>query len=138
MKKNNSIIKILNLLHMILFLMILIPYSTNNKKILYFYYYILIFVYLGWILFRDRCWFSIIEQKVYKKYNLKKNKNQLINYLKDYFGINVTNKEKLINFIFSFINHLTFLLLTCKLNRMHIAVGWIIFYETYKKSSFVK
>ena len=138
MNKANSIIVILNLLHMILFLMILIPYLTNNKKILYFYYYVLIAVYLGWILFKDRCWFSIIEQKVYQKYNLKKSKNQLLNYLKDYFGINATNNEKLVNIIFTFLNHLTFFILTYKLNRVHIAVGWLVFYEVYKKSIFVK
>ena len=134
----NLLITILNLLHLSLYFIILIPCIYNDPKILICYYYFLIFVYLGWILFKDNCWLSIIEQNIYKKYKMKKNKNQLINYLKDYFKIDVSKNPNIVNLFYHIINYSSFLLLTYKLKKIHIGIGWIVFYEIYKKSVFVK
>ena len=134
----NLLITILNLIHIVIFASVTIPYMFNDKKILVFYYYFLLFVYLGWILFKDKCWLSLIEQKLYKKYKMKKNKSQLINYFKDYFKVDLTKNSYSVDIFYNMINYFSFLLLTCKLKKIHIGIGWIIFYETYKKSIFVK
>lgn len=137
MKKNITII-ILNLLHITIYASVLIAYIFNDPKILICYYYFLICVYLGWILFKDNCWLSMIEQNLYKKYKMKKNKNELINYLKDYFNIDLSKIPNTVDLFYNIINYFTFLLLTYKLKKIHIGIGWIIFYEIYKKSIFVK
>ena len=122
--------KMIEILHTIIFLLILIPYLSNNKQLLTYYYYFLICIYLGWVIFDNQCILTILE---YKLLNIKKSKNNEKSYLQYYFekNFNLKISSKKLDLIFWIVNYLAIIILTYKLNKLNIGIIWILLHLNY-------
>ena len=63
----NIVLILIEIIHLLIIFIIFIPFFFNSTKILIVYWYFLIFIYLGWLIFGNKCWLSIIEKIIKKK-----------------------------------------------------------------------
>ena len=124
-----NILTLLEGAHNICFLSFIIPFITNNKTILWWQLYFLITVYLGWIIFNNKCWVSILEQKLNNETITDSSGNTLQYRIKKYSGIELS--PKIINTIFWLISYTTLLVLTYKLNIFWVGIIWIIVWDLF-------
>tara|TARA_B100000787_G_scaffold167965_1_gene155800 strand:- start:1088 stop:1477 length:390 start_codon:yes stop_codon:yes gene_type:complete len=123
---NKILSQFLAVIHTIAFLSVIIPFISNDKVILQFYLYWLIFVYVGWLLFKDKCWLSIIENKVA---NNKKEEWALHLYIKKIFP---NFKKKHTALFFYCLNYAALIVVTYKLDILDRGVLWVLCYEYFK------
>lgn len=123
---NNFLSTILAVIHTIAFLSVIIPFVSNNKFILKLYLYWLIFIYAGWIFFKDKCWLSIIENNVS---NNSSDEWALHLYITKIFP---NFKKKHTAIFFYLLNYIALILVTYKLDMLHLGILWVFFYEFFK------
>lgn len=125
------LLKILNIFHIVLYISVFIPFLVNDKKILTYYLYYIIFVYLGWTVFKNKCWLSIIENKLSNNKIIDSKDNTLGYRIKSLTGYEMDTYT--LNIIFMVINYTSLLLLTYKLNMLYIGIIWVLVYELFIK-----
>lgn len=123
------LLKLLNIIHLILFVSIIIPFVVNNKKILTYYLYYLIFVYLGWIIFDNKCWLSIIENRLEDKDIIDTNGNTLSYRIEKLTGYKIDLSKLYI--LFSIGGYSAILILTYKLDMLYFGVIWVLVYGLF-------
>ena len=126
----NVIQTILEIIHGVIFFMILIPFIFNNRNILLAYFYFLLFIYIGWILNNGKCWLSVIESKYGDSKIMDENGNTLQYRLKKYFNLELS--EKTVQSLYWIVNYITILVLCYKLNRLIFGVIWIVVWILYE------
>lgn len=114
---------LLEILHAIIFLMVLIPFVFNNRIILLAYFYFLLSIYIGWMVFNGKCWLSMLETKYGDNNIMDDNGNTLQYRLKKYFKLELS--ERTVQYIYWIVNYITILVLCYKLNRLTFGVAWI-------------
>lgn len=122
---------ILNIIHLLLYVLVIIPFITNNKKILTFYLHYLLFVFLGWLIFDNKCWLTILEDKITKKNMIDNNGNSLV--YRIYNLTNIKLSEFFIDILLRIVTYLSILVLTYKLNIYYYGIIWILSYEIFLK-----
>lgn len=123
------ILKILNVFHLFLYISVFIPFIVNNKKILRYYLYYIIFIYLGWTVFKNKCWLSLIENKLSNDKILDKRGNTLGYRLKSLTGYEIDSHK--LHIIFIFMSCASILVLTYKLNMFYFGIIWVLVYELF-------
>ena len=123
---NKFLSTILSILHSVLFMSILVPFFSNNKVILKLYLYWLLFIYVGWILFKNKCWLSIIENKLSNDNSNEWAMHRYITYIYPNF------KKKHTVIFFYCLNYTALIVLTYKLDILYIGILWILLYEFFK------
>ena len=130
------ILKLLNFLHIAIIVISLFPLFINDINILQYVFYIYLLIFLGWVLFKDKCWLTLIENKLMTKKNKNYENSIIMYYLKKYFNITIDKKK--IAKIYWFIMYSSTILLFFKLNKIHVGIIWILLYEFYRSSIFIK
>jgi len=125
----NVVETLLEIVHGIIFLMILIPFVFNNRIILLAYFYFLLSIYIGWIVFNGRCWLSMLESKYGDDKIMDDNGNTLQYRLKKYFNLELS--EKTVQIIYWLANYLAILVLCYKLNRLTFGIIWIVVWTLF-------
>ena len=125
----NVIEILLEIVHAIIFLMILIPFVFNNRIILLAYFYFLLSIYIGWMVFNGKCWLSMLESKYGDNKIMDDNGNTLQYRLKKYFNLELS--EKTVQIIYWLVNYLAILVLCYKLNRLTFGVIWIVVWTLF-------
>jgi hypothetical protein len=125
----NVVETLLEIVHGIIFLMILIPFVFNNRIILLAYFYFLLSIYIGWIVFNGRCWLSMLESKYGDDKIMDDNGNTLQYRLKKYFNLELS--EKTVQIIYWLVNYLAILVLCYKLNRLTFGIIWIVVWTLF-------
>lgn len=123
---------ILEIFHGVIFLMILIPFIFNNRIILLAYFYFLLSIYIGWIVFKGKCWLSMLESKYGDAKIMDDNGNTLQYRLKKYFKLDLS--EKTVQYIYWIVNYITILVLCYKLNRLTFGIAWIVGWILYDQN----
>ena len=53
--------KFIEIIHDATILCIFIPFISNNRQILTYNLYFLLFIYIGWIICRNKCWLTLLK-----------------------------------------------------------------------------
>lgn len=130
------ILKLLNFLHIAIIVISLFPFFINDINLLQYVFYIYLLIFLGWVLFKDKCWLTLIENKLMTKKNKNYENSIIMYYLKKYFNITIDKKK--IAKIYWFIMYSSTILLFFKLNKIHVGIIWVLLYEFYRSSVFIK
>lgn len=125
----NVVEVLLEIVHGIIFLMILIPFVFNNRLILLAYFYFLLSIYIGWMVFDGKCWLSMLESKYGDNKIMDNNGNTLQYRLKKYFNLELS--EKTVQIIYWLVNYLAILVLCYKLNRLTFGIIWIVVWTLF-------
>ena len=120
-------------IHDLISLSFIIPFIVNNKKILTYYLYFLIFVYVGWIVFNNNCWLTLVESKLLNKKSDYLFKNSLNIIKKLFLKFNITISNKIAKNIYWSLNYLSVLVVTYKLNLLPVGILWIFIFIIYEK-----
>lgn len=130
------LLKLLNFLHIAIIVISLFPFFINDINLLQYVFYIYLLIFLGWVLFKDKCWLTLIENKLMTKKNKNYENSIIMYYLKKYFNITIDKKK--IAKIYWFIMYSSTILLFFKLNKIHVGIIWVLLYEFYRSSVFIK
>lgn len=130
------LLKLLNFLHIAIIVISLFPFFINDINLLQYVFYIYLLIFLGWVLFKDKCWLTLIENKLMTKKNKNYENSIIMYYLKKYFNITIDKKK--IAKIYWFIMYSSTILLFFKLNKIHVGIIWVLLYEFYRSSIFIK
>tara|TARA_A100001015_G_C14877647_1_gene667032 strand:+ start:99 stop:491 length:393 start_codon:yes stop_codon:yes gene_type:complete len=123
----NYLLKLVETYHNLIFLSVCIPYITNNDELLWYFLYFEAIKYSGWIIFKGKCWLSLLEEKLSKKKIIDNSGNSLNYRIKKFVSIDI--HPYYLKYLFLIINYLTLIVLTNKLNIVYISIPWIGIYE---------
>ena len=121
---------ILSFIHQLFIFLLIIPFVTSNKKILTINLIIFASIYIGWVIFDNECWLSIVEEKIE---NMYKNSNKPITDFIQKLLPSIANQrsKRVRDIIFNIASYIAILLTTYKLNILYVGIIWIILYQVY-------
>ena len=126
------ILNILNIIHTIIGICSFAPFFINDTKILKYVFLLQIMIFMGWFVFSDRCFLTLIQNKLrgllYKSID---NKNESKYLLEKILKIKIN--DKIFNKFFWIYIYTSVILNSLKLGIPYVGIGIMVIYQIYKK-----
>lgn len=123
---------LLNIIHTIIGVLSFAPFIINETNILKYIFILQILIFMGWFVFSDKCFLTIIQNKLRNIiYKSIENKNEAKYILENILKYKIN--EKIFNKFFWIYIYTSIILNSLKLGIPYIGIGVMIIYQIYKK-----